>query len=180
MAGREGMTRIAVENALDIIQGCRPPQHPQPRNLLKGVRAMGRAEIYGTPGLWERVVYRELYRAHAISACVRPGDRSIPALPTFMPIEVPIAVRFIQRPGIQEMRISPIFTPDEGTTVIIRERIVKTVGSLSPNDLVGCSPDAAIPELVGWHLGLHRNCPRPNPIELVTIYRFQIIKGPAY
>ncbi len=140
---------------------------------------MGRAEIYGTPGLWERIVYRELYQTQTIRACVRPGDRSNPTLKTHIPLETPVPVRFIKRPGIQEEDIPPIFVEDDGTTVIIRERIIKRVGELTADDLRGCPPDAATPELVGWHIGLHRNTPRPDPDEFVTIYRFEIIEDPT-
>ncbi|MDO8505551.1 MAG: hypothetical protein Q7S48_03165 [bacterium] len=138
---------------------------------------MGRAETYGDRALWERIVYKTLYKAQTIRACVRPGDRSDPEKTPlqWLPLNTSLPVRFLARPGVQDAGIAAIFTEDDGTTVVIKRRIVKPIGELTAEDLAGGAPDTATPELVRFHIGLHANCPLPPLTAVVTVYHFEYV-----
>lgn len=109
-----------------------------------------------------------------MTACIRPGDRSDPTRPTGIPRGVPVPVRIIRVPGHQASGIAADFEPDAGITVEVTEYIVRRFGDLTNENLVGCSPDCATPELAGWHLGLHYNWVMA-PDDLVTIWRFKYL-----
>lgn len=111
-----------------------------------------------------------------MTAAVRPGDRSGPKDPRYIPIGVPIPARIIKMPGNQALGISPILEPDEGITVEITEYLVSKVDDLTPADLVDCSPDVIFPSLVPWHLGLMYDQPPLKLEAAITIWRWRYVE----
>lgn len=108
-----------------------------------------------------------------ITVVVRLGDRSDPGCPTYIPLGVDIPVRFIEMTGRREDHVQPVLYPDDGTTVRLTHRTVKSLCELTPADLAGGSPDIATLELVQYHLGLINNMELPSLETVVTVYRFE-------
>src|SRR3989344_6598108 len=102
--------------------------------------------------LWCRIVYYPLFITQRITAVVRPDDRNRPNKKGVAAGEL-LKIRAVSRPGIEELSIPPTLLPWHcyaiATTVT-----VKTIAEISEEDLVGCSPDAATPGLLRYHLGL--------------------------
>ncbi len=120
-----------------------------------------------------RAVYRDGFRNKTITAVVRPDDRSSPDHFGFIPSLIDIPVRFIRNVGERVVGAKADLWPDDGTTIIRTDCIVRRISDLTSEDLEGCSPDCATAELVRYHLGLVYNQPLPNIDEMVTIWRFK-------
>ena len=123
--------------------------------------------------LWLRPVYMAGFQAKQITAVVRPGDRSDPKSPTGFLVGEDLAARFIQKAGDPAKKVAPEFFPDDGTTVRVKECIVKKIRELTPADLTGTAPDTATPELVRYHLATIYNTELPKDDDVVTIWRFE-------
>ncbi len=140
---------------------------------LEPTPELDRATTYGDHALWFRAVYGPMIRERTMTAAPRRGDRTKDqTLPTYLPQGVPIPVRIIFRPGFQAASIAAVFEPDDGTTVVITDAVVKRIDELTDEDLKGCAPDCATPELLRWHLGLIDNRPPADYDEVVTIWRW--------
>jgi len=126
-------------------------------------------------GLWMRPVYWEGILAGEITTVVRSGDRSDPNGPTFIPLNVPVPVRFLEQMGIRDQGIQPKLYPDDGTTVELVERIVKQIRDLTPDDLAGGSLDISDPERVRLHLAVIGNTKLPDYGATVTVYKFRLL-----
>lgn len=135
---------------------------------------LDRAGTYGISALWIRSVYYEGFQNRSITAVVRPGDRSSEAKTpkTYLPTGTDLAVRFIVTPGNVETGALPVLMPDDGTTISVTECIVKRIGELTQEDLVGTAPDTQTPELVRYHLATVYNTLLPPLDDVVTIWRF--------
>jgi hypothetical protein len=94
----------------------------------------------------------------------------------YLPMGQPLPVRVIKTPGSQAHGIAAVLEPDEGITVEIVEYIVKRIRNLTPEDLVGCSPDAATPELVPWHVALVYDRLPLGENDVVTIWRWRYVE----
>lgn len=138
-------------------------------------RKLGRLQTYGGTGLWIRAAYRDGFSNKSITAVVRRGDRSNPTNARFLPDGEGLPVRFIRVPGDQARNTPPELFEDEGITVRIISYMVKRIENLTTDDLEGCSPDAATPELVRYHLAIHENTALPSPDEIVTVWRFEYV-----
>jgi len=136
---------------------------------------LNRAGIYGDQGFWIRKVYREGFLHQSITAVIRPGDRSNPDNYTHISAEVEIPVRFINSPGVAMVGMPGNLLPDDGTTVMRTECLVKTIGTLTTEDLQGCAPDYATPELARYHLANTYNTELPSAEDILTIWRFKYL-----
>lgn len=136
-------------------------------------RPLDRLATYGGKGFWIRAAYQEGFGNRTITAVVRPGDRSSPNDQRNNPPGEDLPVRFIRVPGDQQRSIAPELFPDDGTTVRVTDCIAKPIGKLTTDDLRGCAPDCATPELVRYHLGSVYNTLLPSSDEVVTIFRFE-------
>jgi len=135
----------------------------------------------GALGFWTRKVYLTGFADGSITAVIRPGDRSGRTTRGWLPEKTDVAVRFIDvqghtPPGVNQddpRWVNPTFLPDDGTTIRITECLIKTIGELTEEDLRGCSPDCATPELVRYHLGVVYNMELPDVDQVITIRRFE-------
>ncbi|MCR4286082.1 MAG: hypothetical protein NUW00_04275 [Candidatus Kaiserbacteria bacterium] len=134
---------------------------------------LNRAGIYGDEGLWIRKAYREGILKRSITAVLRPGDRSNPSDYTHIRQGVPVVVRFIVAPGEAKVGQPGNLMPDDGTTVIRTKCIVKPIKDVTEEDLHGCAPDHATPELVRYHLAVTYNTALPSWDDVVTIWHFE-------
>lgn len=134
---------------------------------------LDRAATYGDAGFWIRQVYQHLFKSRGITAVVRLGDRSDPEHKNHIPAGVPLPVRFIRGRGAAEVGTPGNLLPDDGTTFIRTGCIVKKIGQLTTEDLVGTAPDTATPELVRYHLGTINDTPIPDWETVVTIWEFE-------
>lgn len=134
---------------------------------------LNRAGNYGDQGLWIRKVYREGFLNRTITAVVRPGDRSIPKTPGYFLPYTYLPVRFIRKPGESRVGVEGNLFPDDGTTVQVTGRIVKTIGELTQEDLRGTAPDTANPALVRYHLATVYDTELPGLDDIVTIWKFE-------
>ncbi len=135
--------------------------------------ALDRCNVQTATGLWMRPAYMEGFRDKTITAVVRRRDRSDPKDPTYIPLNVDIPVRFIEKPGVRETNAQPKLYPDDGTTVRLTRHIVKQIGQLVLGDLVCGSLDIATAGLVRYHLSLIDNTPLLGWDEVVTVYHFE-------
>lgn len=135
---------------------------------------LDRASKYGDKAFWIRVLYMEAFQSHRITAVVRPGDRTKdPTQPTSLPVGVDLPVRFIRKSGNQAQGIAAEFFPDDGMTIRITQGLVRRIGELTADDLLGMAPDTATPELVRYHLATIYDTPLPPLDSEVTIWRFE-------
>lgn len=116
-----------------------------------------------------------LFHARAITAVVRLGDRSDPAHKNYISPDKPLPVRFIAGRGAANVGTVGNLLPDDGTTFVRTECIVKRIGDLTEEDLRGTAPDTATPELVRYHLATINDTPLPEWDTVVTIWRFQYL-----
>lgn len=127
----------------------------------------------GDKALWMRKAYMEGFKNQSITTVVRPGDRSEEGHYSFIPKGVYIPVRFINTVGERVPGATSDLLPDDGTTVMVTDYIVKSIGDLTHEDLKGCPPDCATQELVRYHLALTYNEPLPKESDTVTLWRFE-------
>ena len=138
---------------------------------------IGRAEKWGTPGLWERLANRPGFLAKTITAVPKRGKRlSNPEDQRRNPVGVPIAARFIKIPGFQATGVPPVLCPDEGLTVeVTSDSFEKTIGEMTEEDLVGMPPLARTREGLRHYLALIDNIEPPADDEVVTVWRFKYL-----
>lgn len=138
---------------------------------------LDRAAIYGDQGFWIRQAYRDLFRKRQISAVVRLGDRSDPGHKNYVPLGVPLPIRFIRKMGDGPTGVvgkTGNLLPDDGTTFVRTECVVKKIGNLTEENLRGSAPDTATPELVRYHLATINDTELPDWDTVVTIWRFYL------
>lgn len=136
---------------------------------------------YGDHAMWFPVTYKGLVEDEALTAAVRPGDRSDPNSKTGLPVGEPIPIRFITEKGAPSRNISSILAPFQPEIwVRVTGVVVKHIEELTEGDLTGFSPDAAMPELVRWHIGVTYNRPLPDMGDLVTIWRWEYCDPPEW
>lgn len=134
---------------------------------------LNRAGTYGDQGFWIRQAYRRLFQKRMITRVVRLGDRSDPSHKNYIPPGVPLPVRFIRGRGDATVGATGNLLPDDGTTFIRTEAIVKRIGDLTEDDLRGTAPDTATPELVKYHLATINDTELPDDGTVVTIWCFE-------
>ncbi len=137
------------------------------------VPGLDRAPEYTDKGFWVRQVYLLQFLAQTITAVIRLGDRSDPGHKNFIPADEPLPVRFVAKPGPPISGGRGNLLPDDGTTFKRTECIVKRIGELTKEDLLGMAPDTANQELVQYHLATVNDIPLPDLNTVVTIWRFE-------
>lgn len=134
---------------------------------------LNRAPNYGDQGFWIRKGYMHLFHEQKITAVIRLGDRSDPGHKNYIPPGVALPVRFIAGPGPAVLGAPGNLLPDDGTTFVRTECIVKAIKDLTVDDLRDTAPDTATPELVRYHLAAINDTLIPSWDTVVTIWRFE-------
>lgn len=143
---------------------------------------LNRGTIYGGTQMWFRKVYESLIKTQKMIAAVRPGDRTKPGSHSYNPMNTPMPIRIIKRPGTGYQQpgedtvfIQPELEPDDGTTIQIVGCYAKPLGMVTVDDLRGCAPDSARPELAAYHLGMIYDRLPLGEEEIVTIWRWEYL-----
>lgn len=134
---------------------------------------LDRCSKYGMVGLWIRSAYMAGFQDKSITAVIRSGDRTNPDDFKCIPQGVEMPVRFIKKSGNAQAGLEALLFPDDGTTIVRTEAIVKVIKDLTKDDLHGTTPDTATPELVRYHLALINDTQLPGWEDVVTIWRFE-------
>ncbi len=139
---------------------------------------LDRCRLYGDRGFWNRKSTMEGFRSRKITAVVRKGDRTDPGHVNYIPPNEPLAIRFIEGFGEPKVGVPGNLVPDEGLTFERTECFAKKIEELTPDDLAGCAPDCATPELVRFYLAALSPVGKdelPPWDTVVTIWRFKYL-----
>lgn len=105
--------------------------------------------------LWFRAPYEPDLRSRKFSSAIRPGNRT-PGNDKGVEIGETVKVRVLEYPGLESLKLDPVFTSFEINVRITKGRVLR-IDQLTEDDLRNCSPDVRDPRMVKYHLGLIYN-----------------------